>query len=208
MFQIINKRLNISSRWEKVYHIHPSGYIRKGALQVFHKIRRQYPSDYILCIGYDRGDTQFALTETFKTYENDIQEVVDRCLQEECSVERRQKEGLDVQIYNEKHATIYCVPFRATMDSLKPCMRPLAEETDTNQHDDKTRKLVLLLHGPENVLKHIFSQFYSVEKDITHLMIAPVQDIPKIFPKFFPTTVYSYPSFLNSHYYIVPSSVY
>ena len=84
----MNKKYNHISNWEKIYSLMPSGYIRKGTLQVFHKIKRNYPDDYIVCIGYVRGDTQFALTETFKTYETSVEQVIDRCLKEECSVER------------------------------------------------------------------------------------------------------------------------
>ncbi len=87
----------------------PSGYIRKGTLQVFHKIKRNYPDDYIVCVGYVRGDTQFALTETFKTYETSVEQVIDRCLMEECSVERiKTASSLNSLsfVYNEKYDSI------------------------------------------------------------------------------------------------------
>ena len=69
MYKIMNRRITTSESWEETNTILPSGYIRKGALQVFHRIRRSFPEDHIVCIGYNRGDTQFAITETFKTYD-------------------------------------------------------------------------------------------------------------------------------------------
>jgi len=166
----------------------PSGYIRKGALQVFHKIRRSYPTDHILCIGYERGDTQFAVTETFKTYETTVEEVIDRCLREELSMERVDS-GLDCLsfVYHERHATIFCVPMRCSQENLRPTtVQPSSFEEDINANDDKTRKLVLLLHGPPDVIQNLFSRFASVEKDISHLISIPVSRVSSAFPKLFP----------------------
>lgn len=171
----------------------PSGYIRKGTLQVFHKIRRNYPDDYIVCIGYVRGDTQFALTETFKTYETSVEEVIDRCLKEECSIERIKSpcslEPLSF-VYNEKYATIHCVPMRVSIDNLRPCLPLLNNEQDINANDDKTRKLVLILHGPLHVIQQVFSQFYSHEDEISHLVAIPVEHVSNVFPKLFPLALY------------------
>lgn len=192
MFQIINKKYNPFSNWEKIYSLLPSGYIRKGTLQVFHKIKRNYPHDYIICIGYDYGDTQFALTETFKTYETSVEQVIDRCLREECSMERIQTssslESLSF-IYNEKYATIHCVPLRVSMENMRPCV-PIVGSEDVNKDDDKTRKLVLILHGPLHVLQQMFSRFYSNEDEITHLVAVPVESVSHIFPKLFPLSLY------------------
>jgi hypothetical protein len=193
MFQITNKKYNPISRWEKIYSLLPSGYIRKGTLQVFHKIKRNYPDDYIVCIGYTKGDTQFALTETFKTYETSVEQVVDRCLQEECSMERiKTASSLDSLsfVYNEKYATIHCVPMRVSFDNLRPCGPDSVVADDINRDDDKTRKLVLILHGPLYVIEHVFSQFYSHEDDISHLVAIPVREVSQVFPKLFPLSLY------------------
>lgn len=170
----------------------PSGYIRKGTLQVFHKIKRNYPDDYIVCIGYVGGDTQFALTETFKTYETSVEQVIDRCLKEECSMERiKTIPSLDTLsfIYNEKYATIHCVPMRVSYDNLRAC-KPIMGTEDINLDDDKTRKLVLILHGPFHVIQQLFHKFYSHEDDISHLVIIPVQEVSHVFPKLFPLSLY------------------
>lgn len=189
MYEIKNQKNHPFSKWEKIQYIQPSGYVRKGTLQVFHKIKRQYPNDYIVCIGYDRGETQFALTETFKKYETTPDQVIDRCLYEECSVERTNGHKPDVFVFHERHATIFCVPLRVTADSLKPCDNPLDFESEEiiNQDDDKTRKLVLLVHGDLPTLQTIFGRFQSAEKDITHLMVISCQEIRKVFPTFFPS---------------------
>lgn len=200
MFKITNQRLYPFSKWEQIHSINPSSYIRKGTLQVFHKIRKQYPNDFIVCIGYDRGETQFGLTETFKSFETRIEDVVDRCLEEECSVERTTTPYSDnVFTYNERHATIHCVPLRVNAKTMRPKSNRILEEASLNNNDDKTRKLVLLLHGELPVLQKVFSQFYSVEKEISHLLIVSVQDVNKLFPKFFPLNFYSStPRFLPS----------
>lgn len=194
MYKIMNQRYSKSGSWEKVATITPSGYIRKGALQVFHRIRRSFPDDHILCIGYNRGDTQFAITETFKTYETTLDEVVDRCLREECSVERADRQVSIHNIsftYTEKYATIYCVPLRIDNPTcIRPCPCPVSSSQDIDKDDDKSRKLVLLLHGPSDVIQSVFSQFSSVEDDISHLMSIPVSHVPKVFPKLFPVSVY------------------
>lgn len=193
MYKIRNKRYYESAMWELIHAITPSGYIRKGSLQVFQKIRRSYPNDHILCIGYSRGDTQFAVTETFKTYETHVDEVVDRCLCEELSMERIPDQSrLDCLsfTYYEKFATIHCVPMRVSIDNIRPCANSLVTPTDLDANDDKTRKLVLLLHGPPDVIHTLFSRFSSVEKDISHLVSVPVQRIPYVFPKLFPVFVY------------------
>lgn len=199
MYQIINKKYNPISNWEKIYELMPSGYIRKGTLQVFHKIKRNYPDDYIVCIGYDRGDTQFALTETFKTYETSVEQVIDRCLKEECSVERiKTVSSLNSLsfVYNEKYATIHCVPMRVSFDNLRPCI-PIDDTETRNQDDDKTRKLVLILHGPLHVIQHVFSRFYSSEDDISHIAAVPVESVSHVFPKLFPLALY--PNMLSYH---------
>jgi hypothetical protein len=188
----MNKKYNHLSTWDKIYSLLPSGYIRKGTLQVFHKIKRNYPDDYIVCIGYVRGDTQFALTETFKTYETSVEEVIDRCLVEECSVERiKTTSSLDSLsfVYNEKYATIHCVPMRVSFDNIRPC-KPISDTEDINADDDKTRKLVLILHGPLHVIQQIFSKFYSSEEDISHLAAVPVENVSDVFPKLFPLSLY------------------
>ena len=194
MYKIMNRRYNISSSWENIYSLVPSGYIRKGTLQVFHKIRRNYPNDHIMCIGYIRGDTQFVLTETFKTYEDSVEQVIDRCLKEECSVERIKTESTIDSVsfvYNEKFATIHCVPYRVSLDNLRPSEPLTPEECEgINSDDDKTRKLVLLLHGPLHVLKKVFSKFYSSEDDISHITAIPVSQVSHIFPKLFPLSLY------------------
>lgn len=187
-----------SGSWERIYSLNPSGYIRKGTLQVFHKIRRNYPKDHILCIGYNRNDTrdtQFAITETFKTYERSVEEVVDRCLREEVSMERINTESaLDFLSfeYHEKFATIYCVPLRVTHENLQPCLSPLdtVAASSLNDNDDKTRKLVLFLHGPLEILQPLFSRFYSIESEISHLVAIPVDRVTTIFPKLFPLSLY------------------
>ena len=188
----MNKKYNPISNWEKIYSLMPSGYIRKGTLQVFHKIRRNYPDDYIVCIGYVRGDTQFALTETFKTYETSVEQVIDRCLVEECSVERIQTtsslNSLSF-VYNEKYATIHCVPMRVSFDNIRPC-KPLGDTEGIDRDDDKTRKLVLILHGPLHVIQQVFSKFYSSEDDISHLAAVPVESVSHVFPKLFPLALY------------------
>jgi hypothetical protein len=56
--------------------------------------------------------------------------------------------------------------------------------------DDKTRKLVLLLHGPPDVIKSIFQEFSSPEHDISHIISIPVGTIQSVFPKFFPSIIY------------------
>lgn len=193
MYKIMNRKLSKSDSWEKVTSILPSGYIRKGALQVFHKIRRGYPDDHILCIGYQRGDTQFAITETFKTYESSVDQVVDRCLMEECSMERTNKDvsvSNKTFVYTEKYATIYCVPLRVDHGTFKPSERPPTAVEDIDKDDDKTRKLVLLLHGPFQEIQQIFSQFYSAEDDISHLISIPVAQVSFVFPKLFPISIY------------------
>ena len=184
--------------WETISSIIPSNYIRKGSLQVFYKIRRNYPEDHILCIGYDRGETQLAITETFKTYETSVDQVVDRCMNEELSMERIVRDSsIDMLsfIYHEKYATIYCVPFRVTHDNVQATSNPLSVESeqDVNQDDDKKRKLVLFLHGPKEVLLNLFSRFYSVEREISHLTAIPVSKISNVFPKFFPPSPYPAP---------------
>lgn len=192
MYKITNKKYNPFSNWEKVFSLLPSSYVRKGTLQIFHKIKRNYPQDYILCIGYNNRDTQFAITETFKTYETSVEQVIDRCLQEECSMERIKTssslESLSF-IYNEKYATIHCVPMRISMDNMRPCP-PLLDSSDIDIDDDKTRKLVLILHGPIHVIQNLFSNFYSSEQDITHLVAVPVEKVSHIFPKLFPMSLY------------------
>lgn len=201
MFQIMNKKYNHISNWEKIYSLMPSGYIRKGTLQVFHKIKRNYPEDYIVCIGYVKGDTQFALTETFKNYETSVEQVIDRCLQEECSVERIKTESSLNSlsfVYNEKYATIHCVPLRVSFDNIRPC-KPLVGVEDIDQDDDKTRKLVLILHGPLHVIQQIFSRFYSNEDEISHLVAIPVGEVSHVFPKLFPLVLYP-----NMHHYSKP----
>lgn len=196
MHKITNKNYHESSTWERIHSLLPSGYIRKGSLQVFQKIRRSYPNDHILCIGYTRGDTQFAVTETFKTYEQQVDEVIDRCLLEELSMERvPDRSHLDCLsfTYHERFATIHCVPMRVSYDNIRPCTTPLSTDPiDLDANDDKTRKLVLLLHGPPDVVLTLFSRFRSVEKDISHLVSVPVQSVPHVFPKLFP--VFFYPS--------------
>ena len=189
----MNQRVKPFSKWERINHFNPSGYIRKGTLQVFHKIRRLYPNDYMVCIGYDRGDTQFVLTETFKTYETSVDEVVDRCLKEECGVERIQKDKTDCYVFHEKFATIFCVPMQVSSLNLQPSPT-VSEQEDPflNHQDDKTRKLVLLLHGDLPTIQKVFGRFYSTEKEIDHLMAIPVQDIQRVFPRFFPQHFYSF----------------
>lgn len=192
MFQIMNRKYNHISNWEQIYTLMPSGYIRKGTLQVFHKIKRNYPNDYIVCIGYVNGDTQFALTETFKTYETSVEQVIDRCLQEECSVERiHNTSSLDSLsfVYNEKYATIHCVPMRVSVDNIRPCT-PLPETIDVDKNDDKTRKLVLILHGPLHIIQQVFSRFCSNEQDISHLVAIPISSVSHVFPKLFPLALY------------------
>lgn len=210
MYKILNRRFSKSESWEKVNSIIPSGYIRKGALQVFHRIRRSHPDDHILCIGYKRGDTQFAITETFKTYETSLNDVVDRCLQEECSMERVDRNVSIENVaftYTEKYATIYCVPLRVdSPTSMRPCEKPsMMSVEDIDKDDDKSRKLVLLLHGPFEVIQSIFSQFSSLEDDISHLMSIPVSQVALVFPKLFPVSVYpavpiyrNHPTFLHA----------
>lgn len=189
MWKIKNQKYQ-QTDWERIYSLSPSGYIRKGTLQVFHKIRKNFPDDHILCIGYSWGDTQFAITETFKTYETHVDDVVDRCLQEELSMERIEKMECIPYIYNERFATIYCVPFRATHENLQSCHYDPVPEKDLDKDDDKTRKLVLLLHGPFPVIQKLFARFSSLEHNISHLISIPMTDINFVFPKFFPFTLY------------------
>ena len=202
MFQIMNRKYNHISHWEKIYSLTPSGYIRKGTLQVFHKIKRNYPNDYIVCIGYINGDTQFALTETFKTYETSVEQVIDRCLQEECSVERiHNTSSLDSLsfVYNEKYATLHCVPMRVSVDNIRPCV-PLPDTDNVDQDDDKSRKLVLILHGPIHILQQTFSKFFSNEQDISHLVAIPVNSVSNVFPKLFPLALYPNLSSSSTHH--------
>lgn len=204
MYQIVNKKHNPVSTWEKIRCLMPSGYIRKGTLQVFHKIRRNYPDDYIVCIGYTYGnaygDTQFALTETFKTYETSVDEVIDRCLREECSVERVGSTGASTSfVYNEKYATIHCVPMRVT-ENFRSC-EPVVSAEDVDRDDDKSRKLVLILHGPLHTIQQVFANFYSSEDDIFHLVVIPVWDVSNIFPKLFPLSLYPQQKQNNYHYH-------
>lgn len=204
MFQIMNKKYNHVSNWEKIYSLMPSGYIRKGTLQVFHKIKRNYPDDYIVCIGYVKGETQFALTETFKTYETSVEQVVDRCLKEECSMERiKTTSSLSSLsfVYNEKYATIHCVPMRVSLDNIQSCKSIVEETTDVDVDDDKTRKLVLILHGPLHVIQQVFFKFYSNEDDISHLVAIPVDKVSNVFPKLFPLSLYPNMSSYNSKYH-------
>jgi hypothetical protein len=190
MYEIVNKKHNHLSSWEKIRCLIPSGYIRKGTLQVFHKIKRNYPDDYIVCIGYAKGDTQFALTETFKTYEQSVEQVIDRCLQEECSVERVCPGGSVSFVYNEKYATIHCVPLRVSTDHFKPCEPSRVPPEENDLDDDKSRKLVLILHGPLPDIQRVFDKFYSNEDDISHLVAVPVWEVANIFPKLFPLSLY------------------
>lgn len=206
MYQIVNRKHNPISTWEKIRCLMPSGYIRKGTLQVFHKIRRNYPDDYIVCIGYIQGDTQFALTETFKTYETSVDEVIDRCLREECSVERVDTSGTSASfVYNEKYATIHCVPMRVATDHFRPC-KPATTTTpeDVDRDDDKSRKLVLILHGPLHVIQQVFARFYSSEDDIFHLVAIPAWDVSNIFPKLFPLSLYPQQQYHYHHHYLPP----
>lgn len=200
MYKIMNKKFSFLSHWEKINSLLPSGYIRKGTLQVFHKIKRNYPDDYIVCIGYVRGDTQFALTETFKTYETSVEQVIDRCLLEECSLERIQSScsisSLSF-VYNEKYATIHCVPLRVSLDNLRPCAPLTGRQEDIDLDDDKTRKLVLILHGPLHVIQQVFSNFYSNEDEISHVVAIPVEDVSNVFPKLFPLALY--PNMYHHH---------
>lgn len=191
MYKIRNKLYHPVSVWESIQSIIPSGYIRKGTLQVFHKIRKNYPNDHILCIGYKRGDTQFGITETFKTYETRVEQVVDRCLKEECSMELAAP-SLDCLsfVYKEKYATIHCVPLRVTHDNLRPCVISQSLYAGIDDDDDKTRKLVLLMHGSPEVIRPVFSRFASVEEDISHLASVPIRDAHYIFPKLFPMMLY------------------
>lgn len=209
MYQIVNKKHNPLSTWEKIRCLMPSGYIRKGTLQVFHKIRRNYPDDYIVCIGYTYGnaygDTQFALTETFKTYETSVEEVIDRCLLEECSVERVGSTGASASfVYNEKYATIHCVPLRVSTDNIRPC-KPVSTTTeDVDRDDDKSRKLVLILHGPLHAIQQVFANFYSSEDDIFHLVAIPAWDVSNIFPKLFPLSLYPQQHHYHHHHHYLP----
>lgn len=192
MYKITNKKYNYKSDWQPIHSFMPSGYIRKGTLQLFHRIKRNYPDDHIVCIGYVRGDTQFGLTETFKTYETSIGQVIDRCLKEECSMQRTYEEDVMSFVYNEKYATIYCVPLRVTADNLRPCTPLTGRQDDIDADDDKTRKLVLILHGPWKAIQQVFSKFYSNEDEISHLVAVPVDKVACVFPKFFPLTLYMY----------------
>lgn len=194
MYKIENKWFYPYAKWEKIHSLRPSSYIRKGTLQVFHKIRKNFPNDHILCIGYNRGDTQFAITETFKTYETSIEQVLDRCLLEECSMERvrdTQMECLSF-VYTERFATIYCVPLRITHDNIQARQdtHQYASPDELEKDDDKTRKLVLLLHGPPDIIRSVFQHFSSSENDISHIVSVPVQSIQFVFPKFFPSIIY------------------
>lgn len=206
MYQIVNKKHNPVSTWEKIRCLMPSGYIRKGTLQVFHKIKRNYPDDYIVCIGYIQGDTQFAMTETFKTYESSVEDVIDRCLREECSVERlTHKEASTSFVYNEKYATIHCVPMRVTLDNFRACEQPVATTgDDIDRDDDKSRKLVLILHGPLHVIQQVFASFYSSEDDIFHIVAIPVWDVSSIFPKLFPLSLYPQQQHQCHHHQYLP----
>lgn len=191
MYKIENKWFYPYAKWEKIYSLRPSSYIRKGTLQVFHKIRKNFPNDHILCIGYNRGDTQFAITETFKTYETTVEQVVDRCLLEECSMERIQDTHMESLsfVYTERFATIYCVPFRISHDNIRVAHQ-YTSPAELEKDDDKTRKLVLLLHGPPDIIRSVFKDFSSVEYDISHIVSVPVQSIQCVFPKFFPSIIY------------------
>lgn len=203
MYKIVNQRILPLSKWEKIHTVNPSNYIRKGTLQVFQKIRRQYPKDYIICIGYDRGETQFVLTETFKQFEHKVEDVVNRCLREECSVERIATSKVESYVYQERHATIFCVPLRLSSSDFRPCSNFLEEDKYLNQNDDKTRKLVLLLHGDLPTIQQVFRNFYSIEKDIVHLLAIPCQEVPQVFPRLFPHHFYS---FSSSHSYFPPTN--
>lgn len=199
MWKIKNQYFQCT-QWDRIYSLSPSNYIRKGTLQVFQKIRREYPADHILCIGYEWGDTQFGITETFKTHETTADQVVDRCLMEELSMERTDKTSeCRTHVYQERFATIYCVPMRVSADNLRSCA-PQSTDDDANKDDDKTRKLVLLLHGPFEVIRQIFSSFASTEKEITHLVSIPVNDIVFMFPKLFLLPVKPMKSFLSKIY--------
>jgi len=194
IYKIYNNKWSPNARWERITHISPSNYIRKGTLHVLRQLRTQFPDDYLVCIGYRRGDTQVGLTETFKTYEQSPNTVLDRCLREETCVERFKKEPTSSAfLYHERYASIYCMPLRVTSsDHLRPLytdphMIPDVMEEDLDKEDDKSRKLVLLVHGSLPQLLEQFSRFASSERDIEHLILVPLRGISTCFPNLFLT---------------------
>ena len=172
-----------TSHWGNKKSIIPSSYYKTGMKQAYVNLMTQSPDDHILCIGYNEGDVQFGLSESFKKGEKRM-DALKRALIEEINYEFKDKLLPNFYKYtyrtNEYTSNNHIIFVNITSDTKSFKRYPISIDTN-NVNDDKTNKLIVIIHGDKEVLKEKFKLFSSSESKIASLNLIPVGQLNLLF---------------------------
>jgi hypothetical protein len=189
----------------------PAYYYRKGMKRVVDDLRHKYPHDYLVCIGY-KENVQLGLSETAKTTDTK-NNIVSRALYEELCIEltSRSTSLSDLSCpYPTYEKTpfnfgIHHASFRIDHPSQVQTIVPTSQTTTENDYSDRRNsKVVIYLHGPEEVMKKAFSVFRTTEVGIERIVLVPLDHVTEQFPflqRISPPTKHNYHKFHKFHKY-------
>jgi len=163
--------------WKNVKYIKPSTYCLLGMDIACDYLTQKFHNDHLICIYYKQGDTQIGLTETGKKWENNFDDIMIRGLSEELNISIRGIENKHEIVLKKKkkNIKIYCLHIDVNTN-----INIVENINYTTNDDDKTKKVLILLHGNKNTIMTKISKIKSSEKDIIGINLIPIKKIKYI----------------------------
>lgn len=179
-------------KWKTTNSILPSTYNLPLMKTTYDHLSANFSKDYIVCIQYFQqkeripGDVQYGITETFKKGEDEINASL-RGIAEELNIFINHKftdfyKETEKLIIKGKKAfrTIYATTIKINKESEVKLLDS-SKIVSNKSIDDKTKKMLIVIHGELEFLKEKISKFSTSEKGICSFHLIPVLELPKIF---------------------------
>lgn len=175
-----------SQKIDYVSKLRMSGYIMEGCTETIEKVMKNYPNDFVLCVGYtenEKHDCQVGLSGTGKESEirSSLQTVMRECMEETGIILDKESIEMCYSCSTRGGRLIRTYSSRLEKEELKADIVFLKD----SGKDIKRNKMQLIVHGPLHIMKkHVRDGVAKLEIDnpdkISHIALLPVDSAWRI----------------------------
>jgi hypothetical protein len=179
-----------SNTWSTCSYVKPSTYKKNGMKDAYDNLRQECPDDHVICITYKAGDTQFAVSETFKVFDKtngkpDPLKTIVRGLKEELLREIDESRFVKLNGGNKiKHKDQSVYYYSLNLNTLQNNYSVVDIESlapDNKEDDDNSIKSIVIIHGDIENVQNFIPEFSSGETDISAFTAIPMSKLSTVF---------------------------
>lgn len=179
-----------TNSWSICNHVIPSTYKKNGMKDMFDHIKQKYPDDYVICITYKAGDTQFAVSETCKKFDLtnkklDPLKTIIRGLKEELLREIDGSQFVKLNGGNKiKHKDQNVYYYSLNLNTINNNYSNVDIESllpDNKEDDNNTMKSIAIIHGDLANIQNVIPTFSSSEPGISAFTAIPMNKLSSVF---------------------------